>query len=192
MGALRRYELEQTRSKRPLDDYLDQGLFHARSLLVLDLDKCTRCDECTKACADTHQGVTRLIREGLRFEHYLVATSCRSCLDPTCMVGCPVDAIHRTKHREIRIEDWCVGCGLCARSCPYGNIHMAAVPGGGRAEPAYKATTCDLCTDLSPDADPSCVYACPHDAAHRMNGRELLKAVTADRAAAGPARDRDS
>jgi Fe-S-cluster-containing hydrogenase component 2 len=29
-----------------------------------------------------------------------------------------------------------------------------------------KATTCDLCTDLSV---PSCVYACPHDAAKRVD-----------------------
>jgi len=34
---------------------------NAQSLLVLDLEKCTRCDECTKACADSHDGVTRLI-----------------------------------------------------------------------------------------------------------------------------------
>jgi len=80
-----------------LNDFLKQGLMEARSLLVLDLEKCTRCDECTKACSDTHQGVTRLVREGLRFENFLVASSCRSCLDPYCMVGCPVDAIHRGK-----------------------------------------------------------------------------------------------
>jgi Fe-S-cluster-containing dehydrogenase component len=178
----RRYELQMARTERPLESYLDQGLYHARSLLVLDLDKCTRCDECTKACADTHNGVTRLIREGLRFENFLVATSCRSCLDPTCLIGCPVDAIHRRKRREISIEAWCIGCGLCARSCPYGNIHMTPFADGKRAEPAFKATTCDLCQDLSPQADPSCVYACPHDAAHRKNGRELLKEVEAKRA----------
>ena len=63
----------------PLGDFLKQGLMNAQSLLVLDLEKCTRCDECTKACADAHDGVTRLIREGLRFDKYLVASSWRSC-----------------------------------------------------------------------------------------------------------------
>ena len=43
-------------SERPLASFLDQGLQEAQSLLVLDLAKCTRCDECTKACADTHRG----------------------------------------------------------------------------------------------------------------------------------------
>src|SRR5438270_13719617 len=38
----------------PLDDFLTQGLMEAQSLLVLDLEKCTRCDQCVKACADAH------------------------------------------------------------------------------------------------------------------------------------------
>jgi Fe-S-cluster-containing hydrogenase component 2 len=40
-----------------------------------------------------------------------------------------------------------------------------------------KATTCDLCHDLGPNAEPSCVYACPHDAAHRMRGEDLRDLV---------------
>src|SRR5205085_2963246 len=106
----------------PLAEFLSQGLMNAQSLLVLDLEKCTRCDECTKACADTHDGVSRLIREGLRFDKFLVASSCRSCLDPYCLVGCPVDAIHRrpregdTQSLEIVIEDWCIGCGQCEKN----------------------------------------------------------------------------
>lgn len=180
------------------DEFIDQGLFLSQSLLVLDLEKCTRCDECTKACADTHQGVTRLVREGLRFDRFLVASSCRSCLDPYCLVGCPVDAIHRHgKSLEIRIEDYCIGCGLCAQNCPYGNINMHGFPKTevdpqtGKSQPVYeirderripviqqKATTCDLCRSI--DGKPSCVYACPHDAAHRMSGEQLLKIIERD------------
>jgi CRP-like cAMP-binding protein/Fe-S-cluster-containing hydrogenase component 2 len=170
----------------PLGEFLHQGLMNAQSLLVLDLERCTRCDECTKACADSHDGVTRLIREGLRFDRFLVATSCRSCLDPYCMVGCPVGSIRRRNSREIIIEDWCIGCGKCAENCPYGNINMHPFPTGEKApDPAHpgrqipvlqeKATTCDLCSEL--DGQPSCVYACPHDAAFRMTGLELLNRV---------------
>jgi CRP-like cAMP-binding protein/Pyruvate/2-oxoacid:ferredoxin oxidoreductase delta subunit len=107
-----------------LGEFLDQGLIQAQSLLVLDLERCTRCDECVRACADSHDGVTRLIRDGLRFDKYLVATSCRSCLDPVCMIGCPVGSIRRNETREIVIEDWCIGCEICAANCPYGNINM--------------------------------------------------------------------
>jgi CRP-like cAMP-binding protein/Fe-S-cluster-containing dehydrogenase component len=176
----RRQEVESI----PLGHFLDQGLQEAQSLLVLDLEKCTRCDECTKACSDSHNGITRLIREGLRFDKFLVASSCRSCLDPYCMVGCPVGSIRRRNSREIIIEDWCIGCGKCAENCPYGNINMhgfeeyradPANPGRKVAALVQKATTCDLCTGL--DGQPSCVYACPHDAAHRMTGETLLNLV---------------
>lgn len=173
------HDARQRLESTPLADFLSQGLANAQSLLVLDLHKCTRCDECTKACADTHEGVTRLIREGLRYDKFLVASSCRSCLDPTCMVGCPVGSIRRGISKEIVIEDWCIGCGLCSENCPYGNINMVSLTDqpAPRAQVTRKATTCDLCTSLGPNSEPSCVYACPHDAAHRMTGRELLTLV---------------
>src|SRR5437762_12890565 len=164
----------------PIDDFLKQGLLDAQSLLVLDLDRCTRCDQCVKACADAHDGITRLIRDGLRFDRYLVATSCRQCRDPLCMVGCPVGAIRRQNSLEVIIEDWCIGCGLCARNCPYGNINLHPFevmaedpdhPGRKKAVVKQKATSCDLCTHLK---EPSCVYACPHDAAHRVDPKSFF------------------
>jgi CRP-like cAMP-binding protein/Fe-S-cluster-containing dehydrogenase component len=164
----------------PLDQFLSQGLMEAQSLLVLDLQKCTRCDACVNACADAHDGVTRLVRDGLRFEQYLIATSCRQCRDPLCMVGCPVGSIRRRNSLEVIIEDWCIGCGLCARNCPYGNINLHPFhvmnedpdhPGRTKAVVKQKATSCDLCTNL---AEPSCVYACPHDAAHRVDPKTFF------------------
>ena len=78
----------------------------AQSLLVMDLERCTRCDACVRACADAHDGVTRLIREGQRFDKYLVATSCRHCRDPLCMLGLPGGRhppaqFARSDHREL-------------------------------------------------------------------------------------------
>jgi CRP-like cAMP-binding protein/Fe-S-cluster-containing dehydrogenase component len=169
----------------PIDQFLSQGLMEAQSLLVLDLQNCTRCDACVNACADAHDGVTRLVRDGLRFDHYLIATSCRQCRDPLCMVGCPVGSIRRRNSLEVIIEDWCIGCGLCARNCPYGNINlhpfevMADDPehaGRQKAVVKQKATSCDLCTHLK---EPSCVYACPHDAAHRVDPREFFAGILA-------------
>jgi CRP-like cAMP-binding protein/Pyruvate/2-oxoacid:ferredoxin oxidoreductase delta subunit len=164
----------------PIDQFLSQGLMEAQSLLILDLQNCTRCDACVNACADAHDGVTRLVRDGLRFENYLVATSCRQCRDPLCMVGCPVGSIRRRNSLEVIIEDWCIGCGLCARNCPYGNINLHPFEvmaddlehaGRTKASVKQKATSCDLCTHLK---EPSCVYACPHDAAHRVDPREFF------------------
>jgi CRP-like cAMP-binding protein len=188
----------QEASRATMREFLEQGLYQAQSLLALDLTRCTRCDECTKACIQQHgththgQLITRLLREGLRFGDYLVATSCRSCRDAYCMIGCPVDAIHRGKHQQIVIEDHCIGCTLCARNCPYGNISMqenlhdlievASDFDGhkGRSKARLKAAVCDLC-DAEGHLDrpqPRCVYACPHDAAHRYTGDQLLALVT--------------
>ena len=175
-----------------LDDFLNQGLFEAQNLLLIDLDNCTRCDACVRACATAHDGVSRLLRDGLRYDHFLVATACRSCRDPLCMTQCPVGSIRRKENLEIIIEDWCIGCGKCAELCPYGNINMhplevikevkteiksdrEGVPPKVKVEKkkttAYKANTCDLCTQLS---TPSCVYACPHDAAKRVDPQRFF------------------
>jgi len=40
------------------------------------------------------------------------------------------------------------------------------LPGKQIAVIKNKATNCDLCMDHE---EPSCVYACPHDAAHRVD-----------------------
>jgi Fe-S-cluster-containing hydrogenase component 2 len=191
--------------------YVDLGLYQGQELLVLDLEKCTRCDECVRACADSHQGVTRVVRDGPRFGHFLVAVSCRTCHDPYCLTGCPVNAIHREgTGLEIRIDDHCIGCGLCAHNCPFGSIHMVEHADDGairdlppaewltRAEAEEKAggkpasfadrsvgpkrsarllaVNCDLCNGSA--TGPRCVYACPHDAAHRMTGDRALELAT--------------
>jgi CRP-like cAMP-binding protein len=107
------------------EQFEELGLIQGQRLMLIDLDRCTRCDECVKACVHTHDdGHSRLFLDGPRFGKYLVPTSCRACLDPVCMIGCPVGSIHRGDNREIIIEDWCIGCGLCADECPYGSIQM--------------------------------------------------------------------
>jgi len=186
-----RLEANQTRGTKlrtlSLPQYIEQGLFQAQSLLILDLEKCTRCDECVRACAQAHNGVTRLIRDGMRFDRFLVTTSCRSCRDPYCMVGCPVGSIRRKHDLQIIIEDHCVGCGRCAQQCPYGNIAMhefeiafTDLSTGQKVKKKQpKATVCDLCDDqcLGENEEPSCVYACPHDAAHRVDGQSFFESL---------------
>jgi Fe-S-cluster-containing hydrogenase component 2 len=158
-----------------LSTFLEQELMQGQNLLLLDLNKCTRCDECVKACIATHSdGVTRLVRDGLRFENFLVATSCRACMDPLCMTRCPVGSIRRKDTLDIVIEDWCIGCGNCATDCPYGNINVVEIMTGGKkqkAEPRPKAVVCDLCAEFP---EPNCVRACPHDAAIRVEPKSFF------------------
>ncbi len=169
-------------------EFEDLGLIQGQKLMLIDLERCTRCGQCVEACVKAHDdGQTRLYLDGPRFENYLVPLSCRSCMDPVCMIGCPVGAINRGESGEIQIRDWCIGCSLCADQCPYGSIQMNALPGvleltdsqkallgGADLKPvSERATVCDLCTSLK-SKQPSCVYACPHDAAIRVNALEFF------------------
>jgi Fe-S-cluster-containing hydrogenase component 2 len=164
-----------------VEGMVELNLYNSQNTLLIDLERCTRCDECVKACSDAHGGVARFTRDGPRFGKYLVTMACRSCTDPKCMIGCPVGSIRRGDSLEIQIEDWCIGCERCANQCPFGNINMIevaaapAAPRTGEASPAeaakLRATVCDLCSGYD---GPNCVYACPHDAAIRVNPIDFL------------------
>jgi CRP-like cAMP-binding protein/Fe-S-cluster-containing hydrogenase component 2 len=121
-------------------EIVERGLIKATSALVIHLNVCTRCGNCVKACAELHDGISRLTRHGMLFEAprkeastalepLLVTTSCMHCLDPECMIGCPTGAITRDVNGEVIIQNSCIGCGNCARRCPYGNISMADAHG---------------------------------------------------------------
>jgi Fe-S-cluster-containing dehydrogenase component len=150
--------------------------------MLIDLEKCVRCDDCVRACADTHGGNPRFVRQGSTFGHWMVANACMHCVDPVCMIGCPTGAIHRTlAGGTVVINDLtCIGCGSCANSCPYDNIRLVQIrERDGRPvldpaskEPILKATKCDLCNSLP--AGPACERACPHGALQRIDLQSLV------------------
>jgi Fe-S-cluster-containing hydrogenase component 2 len=159
-------------------------IVEGQQLMLVDLERCTRCGECINACVDGHDdGNTRLYLEGPTIGKYLIPMTCRECVDPYCMRDCPVSSIYRGSDGEMVIADWCIGCENCATSCPFGSIHMNPLSGSEieqqRDHPDVKpvnqrATVCDLCAS-TPSGDPLCVYACPHDAAIRMDGRTFYE-----------------
>ena len=175
---------------------MQQGLGEATDVLLIDETLCIGCDNCEKACAETHGGTSRLDRAaGPSYAQVHVPTSCRHCEDPHCMKDCPPDAIRRAPNGEVYIEDSCIGCGNCERGCPYGVIRMASekepapgflgwlltgrgpAPGERRpldaASMEKKAVKCDMCKDLS--GGPACVRACPTGAALRMSPDEFVR-----------------
>ena len=176
---------------------MQQGLGEATDVLLIDESLCIRCNNCEKACADVHDGTSRLNREsGPTFAQVHVPTSCRHCEHPHCMKECPPDAIHRSAAGEVFIDDTCIGCGNCERNCPYGVIQLALVDPERRrpslmswlmfgvgSEPGLepkskskdipkKAVKCDMCMDLPGGA--ACVRACPTGAAIRVSPEEFL------------------
>ncbi|MEN1679089.1 MAG: cyclic nucleotide-binding domain-containing protein [Planctomycetota bacterium] len=162
---------------RTLDYLVDSRLNNGTRAMVIDLDRCTRCDDCVRACAQTHGGNPRFVRQGPTHNHLQFANACLQCVDPVCMIGCPTGAIHRDSETGVvRInEPTCVGCATCAESCPYQNIRMVEVrdPRGEQVIdtesglPIVKATKCDLCADGL--TGPACQQACPHDALVRID-----------------------
>src|SRR5262245_30918501 len=64
-----------------LDFTLAKGLTQANSVLVIDLQRCTRCDDCVRGCASTHGGTPRFVREGEVYDGFMVARSCYHCQD---------------------------------------------------------------------------------------------------------------
>lgn len=175
---------------------MQQGLGEATDVLLIDESLCIGCDNCEKACAETHGGTSRLDRAaGPSYAQVHVPTSCRHCEDPHCMKDCPPDAIRRSPNGEVYVQDNCIGCGNCESNCPYGVIQMASAkenapgllswlitgrgPAPGERQPASengaekKAVKCDMCKDLS--GGPACVRACPTGAALRISPAEFVK-----------------
>ncbi|MDZ4849127.1 MAG: cyclic nucleotide-binding domain-containing protein [Pirellulaceae bacterium] len=164
-----------------LEFLVDNRLMNGRQTMLIDTERCTRCDDCVRACARTHQGNPRFVRNGPQFGPYQFAQACMHCVDPVCMIGCPTGAIARdTKSGVISINpNSCIGCKVCAESCPYDNIVMVQINDlHGRKlvdretqMPILQATKCDLCQSLP--IGPACQAACPHDALVRINMSDL-------------------
>jgi len=116
---------------------IDTGLVDATNLLVMDMDLCVRCGNCSMACHQVH-GQSRLVRRGIQvtrlesprpsaIQSVLAPAVCMHCQAPECLTGCPTGAIGRFEAGQIDIEPrTCIGCGDCASQCPYNAITLIA------------------------------------------------------------------
>jgi Fe-S-cluster-containing hydrogenase component 2 len=168
----RGFALQNPQAVGSLSAAMDAGLINGESVLLIDLTTCTRCDDCVRACADTHGGTPRFVREGVRVSHYSVPTACYQCSDPVCMIGCPTGAISRPLGtREVVINaDTCIGCHRCVNGCPWHNIVPVPYDSRTLGRRIELATKCDLCVGRG--AGPACVQMCPHGSAVRVDPRD--------------------
>lgn len=116
------------------------GVIDGANLLVMDMDLCVRCGNCSLACHKVH-GQSRLLRRGIsitrpvaidssRTQHVLSPQVCMHCKDPECLTGCPTGSIFRDPRGYVDIDPaTCIGCFDCATQCPYDAISM--VPKNG-------------------------------------------------------------
>jgi Fe-S-cluster-containing dehydrogenase component len=111
------------------------GIIDGANVLVMDMDLCVRCGNCSLACHKVH-GQSRLLRRGIqierpveigrkRLQHALVPQVCMHCADPECLTGCPTGSIFRDPLGHVDIDaPTCIGCYDCAMQCPYDAISM--------------------------------------------------------------------
>jgi Fe-S-cluster-containing dehydrogenase component/CRP-like cAMP-binding protein len=124
-----------------LEKEIATGIVDGANLLVMDMDLCMRCGNCSLACHKIH-GQSRLLRRGIHIsrpvkvgtskkQHVLSPQVCMHCKDPECLTGCPTGAIFRDPIGHVDIDPLtCIGCFDCATQCPYDAISMVPRDGG--------------------------------------------------------------
>jgi formate dehydrogenase iron-sulfur subunit len=134
----------------------------------VDLDRCSGCKACVVAC-HTLNGLDEneawrdvgLLIGGSRAAPVMqhVTAACHHCLQPACMIACPVNAYEKDPITGIvkHLDDQCFGCQYCTLACPYDVPKYHAGKGIVRK--------CDMCSSrLGIGEPPACVQSCPHEA----------------------------
>ena len=159
--------LVQIRTPRPLipERPLSEGeqyRFH------FDMTLCIGCKSCVVACNEQNGNPAAINWrrvgeiEGGYFpntQRHHLSMGCNHCLEPSCMIGCPVEAYTKDSKTGVVIHsaDTCIGCQYCTWNCSYG------VPQYNEARGVVGK--CDMCHNrLSDDQSPACVAACPEEA----------------------------
>jgi len=108
-------------SERLMDWIFSSNVIRTNAALLLDLNKCIRCETCVNTCEKLFGG-SRLSFGGVEFNNFLIPASCWHCHEPLCLEDCPTGAISRDLSGEVYHNDYCIGCGNCAKNCSFGNI----------------------------------------------------------------------
>ena len=181
---------------------MDEGLGEATNVLVIDEALCVGCDNCEKACAETHGGVSRLDREaGATFAQHAHPDRVPSLRAAALHEGLSAErdpplgerrGLHqRNLHRlrqlpgELPVRRHPDGV---RRAEEAGSVVVAVVRRGqrpgrdaglrtsrSRKGKGKKAVKCDACVGL--EGGPACVRACPTGAAIRIGPEQFIDLV---------------
>ncbi len=133
-----------------------------------DMTKCIGCKCCVVACNEQNGNPAGINwrrvgeLEGGHYPHaqrHHLSMGCNHCLEPSCLIGCPVEAYTKDARTGVVIHDaaTCIGCQYCTWNCSYGVPQYNPERG--------VVGKCDLCHNrLADGMAPACVSACPEGA----------------------------
>lgn len=148
--------------------------------MLIDTSKCTACKGCQIACKQWNdlQGVKTRNTGSYQNPPELSAKTwmivifkefvdngkvnwlfqpmhCMHCANAPCVSVCPTGAMHTVDSNYVVVNtDWCIGCGYCVESCPYGVAKLDPDVGVARK--------CHFCIDrVLNELPPACAKTCP-------------------------------
>jgi Fe-S-cluster-containing dehydrogenase component/DMSO reductase anchor subunit len=134
----------------------------------VDMSACIGCKCCVVACNEQNGNPASInwrrvveIEGGWypRAQRAYLSMGCNHCVDPACLMGCPVDAYTKSPLTGIvhHSADACIGCQYCTWNCSYGVPQYNPERG--------VVGKCDMCHGrLDLGQAPACVNACPEGA----------------------------
>ena len=133
-----------------------------------DMTQCIGCKCCVVACNEQNGNPAEInwrrvgeIEGGWYpdTERLYLSMGCNHCLEPSCLIGCPVEAYKKDPVTGIvqHTAEACIGCQYCTWNCSYGVPQYNPERG--------VVGKCDMCYDrLIDNREPACVNACPEGA----------------------------
>ena len=133
-----------------------------------DMTQCIGCKCCVVACNEQNGNPVEInwrrvgeieggwYPDARRFH---LSMGCNHCLEPSCLIGCPVEAYQKDPVTGIvqHSAESCIGCQYCTWNCSYGVPQYNAERG--------VVGKCDMCYGrLTQGREPACVNACPEGA----------------------------
>ena len=96
--------------------------------MFIDPQRCIGCRSCVAACREcgTHKGYSMIYVDYLdRGETTAtMPTVCMHCVEPTCALVCPADAIKVSEEGIVMTASTprCLDCRNCVNACPFGHV----------------------------------------------------------------------
>ncbi len=162
--------------------------------LMYDATKCIGCRACMPACQNANglkpdtggsgglymqpdslnahtKNLITLYTAPDGHERSFMKKQCMHCVDPACVSGCPMEALHKEPHGVVGWNPTlCIGCRYCQVACPFN------VPKFEWDKVNPKIVKCELCRHIvgTSATEPACTKVCPTHAVIYGKRADLL------------------